>query len=91
MTTSHTTTIAAVAEQLRQGSLTIPDLLWRCRRRIAVSVNFLFSIGRLLCHSPQLSDARYGSARIPRNLRDDLPAKPRRQAASLPVCEYCHL
>lgn len=35
MTTSHTTTIAAVAEQLRQGSLTIPDLLWRCRRRIA--------------------------------------------------------
>ena len=35
MTTSYTTTIAAVAEQLRQGSLTIPDLLWRCRRRIA--------------------------------------------------------
>lgn len=35
MTTSHTTTIVAVAEQLRQGSLTIPELLRECRRRIA--------------------------------------------------------
>lgn len=29
------TTIAAVGELLRQGSLTIPDLVWQCRRRIA--------------------------------------------------------
>lgn len=30
-----TITISDVAEQLRQGSLTIPDVLWQCRRRIA--------------------------------------------------------
>ena len=34
-----TITISDVAEQLRQGSLTIPDVLWQCRRRRIADLN----------------------------------------------------